>query len=168
MSALAHGFASARIRASRSLALIVFIIAFSHGSLAASQRSCEEKTILRTETVALTRDARDARVTLTSSSTATTPCRRSPRRRAAISAARTMPRSGPTSRRAARASAARAARRRSARRGTTAATRPTLMEPSTTASWSRPYRFRMPWNLIIARTAVWRRSRSRRLHRAAL
>ncbi len=63
MSALAHGFASARIRASRGLALIVFIIAFSHGSLAASQ-ACEEKTISRTETVALTRDARDARVAL--------------------------------------------------------------------------------------------------------
>ena len=64
MSALAHGFASARSRASRSLALIVFIIAFSHGSFAASQACDEEKTISRTETVALTRDARDARVAL--------------------------------------------------------------------------------------------------------
>ena len=63
MSALAHGFASARIRASRGLALIVFIIAFSHGSFAASQL-CEEKTITRTETVALTRDSREARVAL--------------------------------------------------------------------------------------------------------
>ena len=63
MSALAHGFASARIRASRNLALIVFIIAFSHGSFAASQ-ACEEKIITRTETIALTRDSRDARVTL--------------------------------------------------------------------------------------------------------
>ena len=63
MSAFGHEFASARIRASRGLALIVFIIAFSHGSLAASQ-ACEEKTISRTETVALTRDARDAQVTL--------------------------------------------------------------------------------------------------------
>ena len=63
MSALAHGFASARIRASQSLALIVFIIAFSHGSFAASQL-CEEKTITRTETVALTRDSREARVAL--------------------------------------------------------------------------------------------------------
>jgi hypothetical protein len=63
MSALAHGFASARIRASRSLALIVFIIAFSHGSFAASQ-ACEERTISRTESVTLTRDAREARVTL--------------------------------------------------------------------------------------------------------
>ena len=63
MSALAHGFASARIRASRSLALIVFIIAFSHGSFAASQ-ACEERTISRTESVTLTRDARDARVAL--------------------------------------------------------------------------------------------------------
>ena len=63
MSTLAHGFASARIRASRGLALIVFIIAFSHGSFAASQL-CEEKTITRTETVALTRDSREARVAL--------------------------------------------------------------------------------------------------------
>ena len=63
MSALAHGFASARIRASRGLALIVFIIAFSRGSFAASQL-CEEKTIFRTETVALTRDSREARVAL--------------------------------------------------------------------------------------------------------
>ena len=63
MSALAHGFASARIRASRGLALIVFIIAFSHGSFAASQM-CEETTITRKEMVALTRDAREARVTL--------------------------------------------------------------------------------------------------------
>jgi hypothetical protein len=63
MSALAHGFASARIRASRGLALIVFIIAFSHGSFAASQ-ACEEKTITRTESVTLTRDSREARVTL--------------------------------------------------------------------------------------------------------
>ena len=63
MSALAHECASARIRESRSLALIVFIIAFSHGSLAASQ-ACEEKIISRTESVTLTRDARDARVTL--------------------------------------------------------------------------------------------------------
>ena len=62
MSALAHECASARIRASRSLALIVFI-AFSRGSLAASQL-CEEKTITRTETVALTRDSREARVAL--------------------------------------------------------------------------------------------------------
>ena len=63
MSTLAHGFASARIRASQSFALIVFIIAFSHGSFAASQL-CEEKTITRTETVALTRDSREARVAL--------------------------------------------------------------------------------------------------------
>ncbi len=63
MSALAHGLTSARIRASRGLALIVFTIAFSHGSLAASQ-ACEEKTITRTETVALTRDSREARVAL--------------------------------------------------------------------------------------------------------
>ena len=63
MSALAHECASARIRASRGLALIVFIIAFSHGSFAASQL-CEEKTITRTETVALTRDSREARVAL--------------------------------------------------------------------------------------------------------
>ena len=63
MSTLAHGFASARIRESRVLALIVFIIAFSHGSFAASQL-CEEKTITRTETVALTRDSREARVAL--------------------------------------------------------------------------------------------------------
>ena len=63
MSAFAHGFASARIRASRGLALIVFIIAFSHGSFAASQM-CEETTITRKEMVALTRDAREARVTL--------------------------------------------------------------------------------------------------------
>ena len=63
MSALAHGFASARIRESRGLALIVFIIAFSHGSFAASQL-CEEKTITRTERATLTRDARDAQVTL--------------------------------------------------------------------------------------------------------
>ena len=63
MSALAHGFASARIRASRGLALIVFTIAFSHGSLAASQ-ACEEKTVSRTESVTLTRDSREARVTL--------------------------------------------------------------------------------------------------------
>ena len=63
MSALAHGFASARFRASRAGAFIVFIIAFSRGSFAASQ-ACEEKIITRTETVALTRDSRDARVTL--------------------------------------------------------------------------------------------------------
>ena len=63
MSTLAHGFASARIRASRGLALIVFIIAFSHGSFAASQL-CDEKIISRTEAATLTRDSRDARVTL--------------------------------------------------------------------------------------------------------
>ena len=63
MSALAHGLTSARIRAARGLALIVFIIAFSHGSFAASQM-CEETTITRKEMVALTRDAREARVTL--------------------------------------------------------------------------------------------------------
>ena len=63
MSAFGHEFASARIRASRGLALIVFIIAFSHGSFAASQ-ACEEKIITRTETIALTSDSREARVTL--------------------------------------------------------------------------------------------------------
>ena len=62
MSALAHGLTSARNRASRGLALIVFI-AFSRGSLAASQ-ACDEKIITRTESVALTRDSRDARVAL--------------------------------------------------------------------------------------------------------
>ena len=63
MSALAHGFASARIRASRGLALIVFIIALSHGSFAASQ-ACEDKTITRKSTAKLTRDAREAQLTL--------------------------------------------------------------------------------------------------------
>ena len=62
MSALAHGFASARIRASRGLALIVFI-AFSRGSLAASQ-ACDEKTITRKSIAKLTRSARVAIVRL--------------------------------------------------------------------------------------------------------
>ena len=62
MSALAHGFASARIRASRGLALIVFI-AFSRGSLAASQL-CDDKTITRKSIAKLTRSARFAIVQL--------------------------------------------------------------------------------------------------------
>ena len=63
MSAFTPRHASLGVRASRSLALIVFIIAFSHGSFAASQL-CEEKKITRTETATLTRDSREARVTL--------------------------------------------------------------------------------------------------------
>ena len=55
--------ASARIRASRAGALIVFIIAFSRGSLAASQ-ACDEKTITRKSIAKLTRSARVAIVRL--------------------------------------------------------------------------------------------------------
>ena len=62
MSALAHGLTSARIRAARGLALIVFI-AFSRGSLAASQ-ACDEKTITRKSIAKLTRSARVAIIRL--------------------------------------------------------------------------------------------------------
>ena len=62
MSALTPRHASARIRASRGLALIVFI-AFSRGSLAASQ-ACDEKTITRKSIAKLTRNARVAIVRL--------------------------------------------------------------------------------------------------------
>ena len=63
MSALTPRHACARIRASRGLALIVFIIAFSHGSFAASQ-ACEEKTITRKSIAKLTRSARVAIIRL--------------------------------------------------------------------------------------------------------
>ena len=62
MSAFTPRHASARIRASRSLALIVFI-AFSRGSLAASQL-CDDKTITRKSIAKLTRSARVAIVQL--------------------------------------------------------------------------------------------------------
>ena len=62
MSAFTPRHASARIRASRGLALIVFI-AFSRGSLAASQ-ACDEKTITRKSIAKLTRSARVAIVQL--------------------------------------------------------------------------------------------------------
>ena len=62
MSAFTPRHASARIRASRGLALIVFI-AFSRGSLAASQL-CEDKTITRKSIAKLTRSARFAIVQL--------------------------------------------------------------------------------------------------------
>ena len=63
MSSLMPRHASARIRASRAGALIVFIIAFSRGSLAASQ-ACDEKTITRKSIAKLTRSARVAIVRL--------------------------------------------------------------------------------------------------------
>ena len=63
MSSLMPQHASARIRASRAGALIVFIIAFSRGSLAASQ-ACDEKTITRKSIAKLTRSARVAIVRL--------------------------------------------------------------------------------------------------------
>ena len=62
MSALTPRHACARIRASRGLALIVFI-AFSRGSLAASQL-CDDKTITRKSIAKLTRSARVAIVRL--------------------------------------------------------------------------------------------------------